>query len=32
MVLLTVYPATVNVVLFRVELPSLIFSDKVTNI
>ena len=29
---LTVYPATVNVVLFKVELPSAIVSDKVTNI
>ena len=28
---LTVYPATVNVVLSRVELPSAIVSDKVTN-
>ena len=26
---LTVYPATVNVVLFKVELPSTIVSDKV---
>ena len=31
-VLLTVYPATVNVVLSKVEPPSLIASDKVTNI
>ena len=31
-VLLTVYPATVNVVLFKVELPSAIVSDKVTSI
>ena len=31
-VLLTVYPATVNVVLSKVELPSLMASDNVTNI
>ena len=31
-VLLTVYPATVNVVLFKVELASAIVSDKVTSI
>ena len=29
---LTVYPATVNVVLFKVELPSVMASDNVTNI